>query len=62
MFKRTSNISFHKEQLDDGIAYIFRHTELGELGRLFLQERTDGQTQIRFEVVGDPNDPMTAFE
>jgi hypothetical protein len=60
VFNLPSNISFHKKQLDDGIAYIFRHAELGELGRLLLQERTDGQTQIRCEVVGDPNNPMTA--
>ena len=42
------------------MAFIFRHAELGELGRLLLQERSDGQTQIACEVVGDPNDPMTA--
>ncbi len=42
------------------MAFIFRHAELGELGRMLLQERTDGQTQITCSVVGDPNDPMTA--
>jgi hypothetical protein len=59
VFKLPSDISFHKEQLDNGIAFIFRHAELGELGRLLLQERSDGQTQVSWEVVGDPRDPMT---
>ena len=59
-FKLPSDISFYKEQLDNGIAFIFRHTELGELGRLLVQERSDGQTQVRCEVVGDPRDPMTS--
>ena len=59
-FKLPSDISFYQEQLDNGIALIFRHAELGELGRLLLQERSDGQTQVRCEVVGDSRDPMTA--
>ncbi len=59
-FKLPSDISFYKEQLDNGIAFIFRHAELGELGRLLLQERSDGQTQVKVEVVGDQRDPMTA--
>ena len=29
-------------------------------GRILLQDRPDGQTQILCEIVGDPNDPMTA--
>ena len=60
MFKLPSDISFYKEQLDNGISFIFRHAELGELGRLLLQERSDGQTQVIYEVVGDQSDPMTA--
>ena len=59
-FKLPSDISFYKEQLDNGIAFIFRHAEGGELGRLLLQERSDGQTQVKVEVVGDQRDPMTA--
>ena len=60
MFNLPSDISFHKEQLDNGMAFIFRHAELGDLGRMLLQQRSDGQTQITCEVFGDPNDPMTA--
>ena len=60
MFKLPSDISFDKEQLDNGIAFIFRHAEIGELGRLLLQERSDGQTQIIYSLVGDQDDPMTA--
>ena len=60
MFKLPSDISFYKEQLGNDIAFIFRHAEIGELGRLLLQERGDGQTQVICEVVGDQRDPMTA--
>ena len=60
MFELPPDISFQQEQLSDGAAFIFRHVKLGELGRILLQDRPDGQTQIICEVVGDPNDPMTA--
>ena len=60
MFKLPSDISYYKEQLGNDIAFIFRHAEIGELGRLLLQERSDGQTQVIYEVVGDQDDPMTA--
>src|SRR5688572_28305826 len=42
------------------MAYVFRHTSLGELGRLCLTGAAGGQTQIMAEVVGNPSDPMTA--
>ena len=45
--------------LAGGHAYTFRHRELGELGRIILQETPDGQCHISSEVVGDPSDPMT---
>ena len=60
MFKLPTDIDYRQEQLANGFAFIFRHSELGELGRILLQERPDGQTQILCEVVGDPKDPMTA--
>lgn len=60
MFNLPPNISYSQEQLANGFAFIFRHSELGELGRILLQERPDRQTQILCEVVGDPKDPMTA--
>ena len=60
MFKLPSDISYQQTQLANGVAFNFRHAQLGELGRILLQERPDGQTQIICEVVGDPDDPMTA--
>jgi hypothetical protein len=38
---------------------VFRHTELGYLGRIVLQGRSDGRTHLTCEVAGDPADPMT---
>ncbi|MDY7008153.1 MAG: hypothetical protein SWX82_30545 [Cyanobacteriota bacterium] len=60
MFKLPPDISYDQEQLPKAIAFNFRHTKLGNIGRILLQERPDGQTQILCEVVGDPDDPMTA--
>lgn len=60
MFNLPPDISYHKEQLPNGFAFNFRHSQLGDIGRILLQERPDGQTQIRCEVIGDPSDPMTA--
>ena len=60
MFNLPSDISYRQEQLPNAVAFVFRHSELGDLGRILLQERSDGPTQILCEVVGDPNDPMTA--
>ncbi len=58
-FKLPPGVSFRKERLSYGWAYVFRHTQLGELGRILLQGRPDGRTHVTCEVVGDPNDPMT---
>ena len=60
MFNLPPDISYNKEQLPNGFAFNFRHSQLGNIGRILLQERPDGQTQILCEVVGDPDDPMTA--
>ncbi|MEZ4850655.1 MAG: hypothetical protein R3B93_18975 [Bacteroidia bacterium] len=58
-FQLPPNITSQKERLSFGWAYVFRHTELGQLGRLILQGRPDGQTHMSMEVAGDPQDPMT---
>jgi hypothetical protein len=60
VFNLPPDISFQKEQLPNGFAFNFRHARLGDIGRIFLQDHPDGQTQILCEVVGDPDDPMTA--
>ena len=59
-FKLPPDVSFRKERLSYGWAYVFRHAQLGELGRVVLQGRPDGRTQLICEVAGDPADPMTA--
>jgi len=59
MIKLPPEITFKKERLFYGWAYVFRHTQLGELGRIILQGRDDGRTHITCEVVGAPADPQT---
>ncbi len=59
-FQLRPDVSFNKEQLSYGWAYVFRHKTLGYLGRIVLQSRPDGQTHVTSEVAGDPDDPMTA--
>lgn len=52
-------VSFRKEALQGSQVYIFRHVELGDLGRIVLQGLPNGNCHISSEVVGDPEDPMT---
>jgi len=58
-FQLPPGVSFSKERLSSGWAYVFHHTKLGNLGRIVLQGRADGRTHVICEVAGDPNDPMT---
>jgi hypothetical protein len=58
-FKLPEGVSFQKERLGSGWAYVFRHTQLGNLGRIVLSGRPDGRTHVTCEVAGDPRDPMT---
>jgi len=59
-FQLPHDVSFRKQRLNDGRAYIFRHRTLGELGRILVQDTGDGRSRISCELVGDPADPMTA--
>lgn len=59
-FRLPPDVSFSKQPLSHGWAYVFRHRLLGELGRIVLQETGDGRTHLAFEVAGDPADPVTA--
>jgi hypothetical protein len=52
-------MSIAKESIGDGAAYVFRHHELGLLGRIVVQDITGGQCLVSLEVAGDPEDPMT---
>lgn len=58
-FKLPPDVSFRKERLSSGWSYVFRHTQLGNLGRIVLQGRLDGRTHVTCEVAGDAGDPMT---
>ena len=59
-FKLPNDITMQKTMTADHLmSYVFRHTQLGELGRLLIIPHTDQQTQCRVDVAGDPNDPMT---
>ena len=59
-FRLPPGVSMQKEQLPAGWAYVFRHTELGLLGRLVLHGLPSGPCQVSCEVAGDPADPLTA--
>jgi hypothetical protein len=58
-FKLPPDVSFHMEDLSFGVAFVFRHHTLGELGRVVVEPRNGGTTSLTCEVVGDPADPMT---
>jgi hypothetical protein len=58
-FRLPPEISFRKDRYPGGWVYAFRHRDLGELGRILLQERPDGNWQIVCEIAGDLDDPMT---
>ena len=59
-FRLPPAVSMQKEPRPSGWAYVFRHAELGLLGRLVLQGLPSGHCQVSCEVAGDPADPLTA--
>lgn len=59
-FRLPPGMSYTKEERPFGVAYVFRHQELGLLGRILLQDAAGGQCHVSMEVAGDPADPMTA--
>ena len=53
-------VTSHRTLLPSGKwCYIFRHIELGQLGRILILPHSSGQSQIMSEVSGDEDDPMT---
>ena len=58
-FQLSPEITFSKQRLPGCWAYVFRHQEMGELGRILLQGAEGDQTQLSCEVAGDPKDQMT---
>lgn len=59
-FRLPPGVSYRKERQISGWAYVFRHQELGLLGRIVLQDLEEGRCHVACEVAGDPDDPMTA--
>jgi hypothetical protein len=59
-FKLPEGITFRKKALAQGFAYVFRHKELGDIGRIVLSNRPDDRCQLSCEVAGNPEGPMTA--
>lgn len=60
-FRLPPGVTMQKEALPSaGTAYVFRHRELGVLGRLVLQGLPSGHCQGSCEVAGDLADPQTA--
>ena len=58
-FSLPPGISCTQKILDNNkYSYIFRHNSLGEIGRLIVLPHFSGSEWI-YEVVGDPDDPMT---
>ena len=62
MIRLLPEIRFEKQHLGGTTwAYMFRHTALGALGRILLQEEPGGVgTRVTCEVAGHPADPATA--
>lgn len=58
-FRLPPNIAVTRQLLPNGMAYVFRDFELGELGRLAVESTPTGETQIVSEVAGDASNPMT---
>ncbi len=58
-FKLPSNITVTQQPLPNGMAYVFRDIELGELGKLEVEIAPTGETRITSTVTGFPDDPMT---
>lgn len=58
-FQLPPDVSFRKERRSGAWVYVFRQTQLGDLGRIVLQGRPDGRTHVTCEVAGDTADPMT---
>ncbi len=57
-FQLPLNVTVTRQLLPNGIAYVFRDFELGELGRLAVEATPAGETRITSEVAGFPSDPM----
>lgn len=51
-------VSSQKMRIKEGWAYVFRHEDIGQLGRIVLSPHPDGRTIATTEITGDKGDPM----
>ncbi len=58
-FTLPPEITASKTRVQDQWVFTFRHKDLGDIGRIRLKG-TGSNTMIYLDVIGDPNDPMTA--
>jgi len=59
-FSLPHNVKSSKQLMPNGTwSYVFRHNELGELGRILILPR-GAESQIVCEAVGESDDPVTA--
>jgi len=59
-YELPDGISMSRGPASDGVAFYFRHRDLGELGRVRLLDDGRGHGRLLGEVAGTPGDPMTA--
>jgi hypothetical protein len=52
-------ITFTKARIEDQWVFTFRDKDIGDIGRIRLKGHGNN-TMINLDVIGDPNDPMTA--
>ncbi len=57
-FQLPPKVSSKRVRLSEGWAYIFHHTELGQLGRIVLRPNHDGRTIASTEITGDRDSPI----
>jgi len=57
-FQLPPDITMRKEPFGTTWMYVFRHEQLGDLGRIVVQGQPNGETKFTSELSGGPDDPM----
>ena len=53
------DVTYHRELQPNGNPfYLFKHVELGTLGRMFIMGNGN-ESQLMFDVMGEEDDPLT---
>lgn len=58
-FRLPPDVQVSRHPLEGGIAYTFRHAQLGELGRIVVKGTPSDETSVVTEVAGNVDDPIT---